>query len=305
MGDLHYWMDRYINYLSVEKNASQHTQTGYAGDLNQLVELFELTIRKVPQPEEVSTDMLRLCLSQLHRTGLERTSLARKLAAWRGFFRYLIREGVIGESPMRRLKSPKTGRRLPKALDYADVEKLMTGVGLGRIPELQIRNRAIFETLYSSGLRVAELCGLDVGDVDSQLAYVRVRGKGGKERIVPVGEIALEALRNYIENTRPKLKQRGKQDSKALFLNLRGGRLGIRGVQDILHKLIKNVALERNISPHTLRHTFATHLLDGGADLRAVQELLGHAKLSTTQIYTHVSAERLKQIYQRSHPRAK
>ncbi|MZP30525.1 tyrosine recombinase XerC [Heliobacterium undosum] len=298
------WIDRYLRHLAAERNHSIHTCGAYAGDLAQLIELLEQTGSGVPRLPEVAADRLRLCITRLYAVGMERSSLARKLAAWRGFFRYLIREGQLTSHPMKRLKSPKLGRPLPKTLSESEVSGLLSAAGRTGDEPLALRNLAMVELFYASGLRVAELCGLDLGNVDASLGYVRVLGKGGKERIVPVGEQALEAINRYLKQGRPALARRQREVSPALFLNHRGRRLNVRGAQDILSRITDGAALQRGISPHTLRHTFATHLLDGGADLRSVQEMLGHAKLSTTQIYTHVSAERLKEIYHKTHPRA-
>ncbi|MZP43488.1 tyrosine recombinase XerC [Heliobacterium gestii] len=298
------WIDCYLRHLAGERNTSPHTRAAYAGDLAQLVELLEQTASPVPSPSAVRAEQLRLCLTRLYAIGMERSSLARKLAAWRGFFRYLIREGQLASHPMKRLKSPKLGRPLPKTLSESEVSGLIAAADKTSEGPLALRNRAMVELFYASGLRVAELCGLDLGALDASLGYVRVLGKGGKERIVPVGEEALEAIGRYLQEGRPELARRQREVSPALFLNHRGGRLHARGAQDILSRITAGAALQRGVSPHTLRHTFATHLLDGGADLRSVQEMLGHAKLSTTQIYTHVSAERLKEIYQKTHPRA-
>ncbi|ABZ84769.1 tyrosine recombinase xerc, putative [Heliomicrobium modesticaldum Ice1] len=298
------WIDRYLRYLAAEGNHAIHTRSAYASDLAQLIELLEQTDSGVPRLPEVSADRLRLCITRLYAVGMERSSLARKLAAWRGFFRYLVREGQLTSHPMKRLKSPKLGRPLPKTLSESEVSCLLSAAERRGDEPLALRNLAMVELFYASGLRVAELCGLDLGSVDAGLGYVRVLGKGGKERIVPVGEQALEAISRYLKQGRPALARRQREVSPALFLNHRGRRLSVRGAQDILSRIADGAALERGISPHTLRHTFATHLLDGGADLRSVQEMLGHAKLSTTQIYTHVSAERLKEIYHKTHPRA-
>ncbi|MBC9783404.1 tyrosine recombinase XerC [Heliobacterium chlorum] len=297
------WIDRYVDYLTAEKNVSLHTRYAYAGDLSQLLELLTMTVKQIPLPQMITANMLRLCLNQLYRSKMERTSLARKLAAWRGFFRYLIREGQLTQNPMSRIRSPKIGRPLPKALSEGGIEKLLETSPLDEGNLKEVRDRAIVELFYASGLRVSELAGLNLGDVDLLSGHVRVHGKGGKERIVPVGEIAVQSVTTYIEKSRPSLNGQSPKTT-ALFLNHRGGRLTPRGIQNILAQLAKKTALDQPISPHMLRHTFATHLLDGGADLRVLQEMLGHSKLSTTQIYTHVSSERLKQIYQKSHPRA-
>ncbi|KAB2954404.1 tyrosine recombinase XerC [Heliorestis acidaminivorans] len=301
----YYWLDRYMNYIKAEKNFSDHTEKAYATDLNQLLEHLEECNGKVPELEQVTPEMIRLALNQLYQGQLERSTLARKIAAWRGFFRYLIREEVIEKSPLFRFKSPKLAKKMPKAITIEEIEKLLEFSKDQGNPYLSSRNGAIFELFYASGIRIRELCKIDLVHLDLNMKQLRVKGKGNKERLVPLGEEAQKALAAYMKESRPILAAKAKSsDCKALFLNHRGERLGARGIQNILHKIVKEANLDSSITPHVLRHTFATHMVDGGADIRLLQELLGHSKLSTTQIYTHLSTERLKKVYQKSHPRA-
>ncbi|MCW2277952.1 tyrosine recombinase XerC [Heliophilum fasciatum] len=300
---------RFLDYLLVERAASPHTLLAYGADLRELMRLLEQRYGHVPAWTTIQPEMLRLALSGLHSAGNSRASMARKLAAWRSFFRFLQREGLRHDNPMRRLRAPKLGHRLPKALAQKETEHLLDDqpprpLDDPRQRALIWRDQAILELLYGCGLRVSELCQLHLADLDLDLAYVRVWGKGSKERIVPMGEMAKEALRLYIDEGRPWLLQSNEEASTALFLNARGGALGVRAIQMMIHKLAQGAGLNQKVTPHTFRHSFATHLLEGGADLRTVQELLGHSQLSTTQIYTSVSVERLKKTYDRTHPRA-
>jgi integrase/recombinase XerC len=268
----------------------------YGEDLAQLREHAAAELGRAPHPRDIDHLLIRSFLARLHRSGLKKASAARKLASIRTFFRYLCREGVLDRNPARALLSPRVERRIPAHLEEAEVDRILDVPGDGAAA---VRARAILELLYATGIRCAELVGLDVAEVDLGSRMVRVLGKGRKERIVPFGNRAAQALRAYLPvrtGTRP--------TSDALFVNVRGGRLSDRSVRLILASRIRQVAVSRRTSPHTLRHSFATHLLERGADLRAIQELLGHASLSTTQRYTHVNARHLIEIYKKSHPRA-
>jgi integrase/recombinase XerC len=281
----------FLRHLAVERRASPHTVRSYRHDLDEFV-------GALPAGEslaQVDHRAIRAWLAGLHGRGLEPSSIARKLAAVRSWFRFLVRRGVLRANPAREVRSPRLPRRLVSFLPIDEAIVLVEGRALpGRAPE---RDRAIVELLYASGLRVSELAGLDVDDVDREQGTVRVLGKGNKERIVPFGRAAARALDAY-------LALRG--DARgALFVNRRGGRLTVRSVHAIVGRAARAARLTRRVTPHTLRHTFATHLLDGGADLRAIQELLGHSRLSTTQRYTHVGADRLMQVYDAAHPRAR
>ncbi|MCI0548327.1 MAG: tyrosine recombinase XerC [Candidatus Rokubacteria bacterium] len=282
----------FLSYLEVERDASPHTLRGYAGDLAEFRTF--LAREGVEGLGAVDAPLIRAYAAELHRRRLARTSIGRKLAALRSFFRFLARRGVVEGNPARLVRSPRAPRRLPSFLPVDESREL-----LDRTPAPTLagrRDQGLLELLYASGLRVAECCGLAVGDLDRVRGTVRVRGKGDKERIVPVGEVALDAIETYLA-ARP---ARG----GALFLNQRGGRLTERSARRIVRARARAAGIERRVTPHTLRHSFATHLLGAGADLRLIQELLGHRRLSTTQRYTHVSPEHLMHVYDAAHPRA-
>jgi len=302
-------IDKFLEHLRIERNASAHTIRNYASDLEQFRN-FLLSAhfqgdgkkRKV-SVEKIGPLAIRAYLSHLYQDH-KKSSLARKLACQRSFFRYLVNEGIIKKSPAEVVAAPKLGKSLPPFLPVDEVFCLMEAPEKSTI--WGARDRAILETLYSSGLRVSELVGLSDGDVDFSLGILKVYGKGGKERIVPIGQKALEALRAYLPH-RDGVWAGKKPAGKVLpiFINPQGGRLTPRSVARIVQKHVLRSGLWRKVSPHALRHSFATHLLDAGADLRAIQELLGHASLSTTQRYTHVSVDKLMEVYDRTHPRAK
>ncbi len=285
-------VEMFLQYLAVERGASAHTLRSYRTDFNQFAAF--LACRKGVQLAAVDARTIRAYLAWLHTQQLSRTTIARKLAALRSGFRFLTRRGVIARNPAREMGTPRLPKRLPSFLPIDEAW------GLLESPELETvqgkRDRAILEVLYAIGLRVAELCGLDRADLDRFRGTVRVLGKGNKERIVPIGDQALSALDGYLA-----LRPTG---DGPLFQNLRGGRLTVRSVHRIVKARALSAGLARPVSPHTLRHTFATHMLDQGADLRLIQDLLGHSRLSTTQKYTHVSADRLTKVYDAAHPRA-
>lgn len=302
--DSNVWVERFLLAQELEKNASAHTVRQYAADLSQFMEYIRR--QSVPDLSAVTHVTVRSFLAELYGKRLAKRSVARKLSALRSFFRYLAREGAIKTDPMRSVRSPKLDKPLPKFLYPEQTVRLLEEPD-GATP-LGSRDRAMFELLYSSGLRVAELVGLDVESVRLELGMALVDGKGGKQRWVPVGEHAAEAIRVYLERGRPKLLERPSDvrsaEERALFLNRGGTRLTDRSVRRVVDKYVDRLADVNAVSPHTLRHTFATHLLEAGADLRSVQELLGHAHLSTTQVYTHVTKDHLQSIYNRAHPRA-
>lgn len=291
----------FITFLKVERRASPETLRNYASDLRQLC-AFILDARLMTPPVNLaalSIDAIRDYLQWLDRKGKKRTSLGRKVACLRSFYRYLVREGCIGHSPVEDIRMPKQPKRLPLVLTKEDAGALMIGPD-GSAGGL--RDRAVLETLYSTGARVAELVSLSVGDLDQKEGVIRLQGKGRKERIVPIGDLAVRAIQNYHAS----LRASGIpiQMSSPVFLNRSGGRLSTRSVARIVVRYSK--ALRRGpVSPHSLRHSFATHLLDEGADLRAIQEMLGHTSLATTQKYTHVATDQLLSVYDRAHPRAK
>lgn len=287
------WSKNFLDFLENEKNASEHTVKNYAIDLREFLQpLGSKAIHDIHYLD------IRTFLAALKGKSYSRSSISRKLACLRSFFKYLVRENVLQANPAAEISTPKREKKLPRFLDPQEVVHLLEA------PSKETwegkRDRAILETLYSSGLRVSELVGLNHDDVESGL--VRVRGKGKKERILPVGEVALKAIRDYLDHA--SVREKDHSFKRPLFLNRAGGRLTDRSVRRLILKYVKHIALKKDVSPHTLRHTFATHMLDRGADLRSVQELLGHENLSTTQIYTHVTTKRLKEAYDSAHPRA-
>lgn len=279
------------------RGASPNTLRAYRADL---AELARWATERGRDPERLAYRDLRAFAAVLSERGLAKVSVARKLAAARGLLGHLVDAGEASQNPAELLSTPKRGSRLPRVLAPDEV-----GALLDRIPArtpLEVRDRALFEVTYSCGLRVEEVVGLELGDVDFDAETVRTTGKGQKTRVVPIGEPAQRALRRYLEVARPALVSR--REEAALFLSFRGRRLGASDVRRRLTRWIREAAVAGRVSPHTLRHSFATHLLEGGADLRAIQELLGHASLSTTQIYTRVEPSRLRREYARAHPRA-
>jgi integrase/recombinase XerC len=286
-------VEAFLRYLAAERGASAHTVRSYRSDLADCAAF--LGRRHLGGLAEADARVVRAYLADLHARGLARTSIARRLAALRSFFRFLVRRGRMKANPARDVRSPALPKRLPGHLPIDQSEVLFRQAfgddDAGR------RDRAILELLYASGVRVAELAGLAVEDVDLREGSVRVLGKGRKERVVPIGRKAIEALQAYLGS---------REESRGpLFRNRRGGRLTVRSLHRIVRARGRAAGLVARVTPHTLRHTFATHLLDAGADLRLIQELLGHARLTTTQRYTHVSAERLARVYDAAHPRAK
>ncbi|HEY7041526.1 MAG TPA: tyrosine recombinase XerC [Methylomirabilota bacterium] len=282
----------FLEYLGVERGASPHTLRSYSTDLTEFTRFLEA--EKIEGLAAADTRAVRAFLARLHQRRLSKSTVARKLAAIRSCFRFLARRGALEVNPARSVRSPRLGRRLPSVLPKDEATQLLDAA-----PEptaAGARDRALLELLYASGLRVAEGCGLDVDDLDEARRTVRVLGKGGKERVVPVGETALEALDAY-------LAVRGRQRGP-LFVNARGGRLTPRSAHRIVKRLARRAGISQRVTPHTLRHSFATHMLGEGADLRLIQELLGHSRLSTTQRYTHVSPEHLMRVYDAAHPRA-
>ncbi|MEW5766956.1 MAG: tyrosine recombinase XerC [bacterium] len=287
-------IDRFIQHLEGERNLSPHTLKAYREDL----EAFEQFIKEVGGPE-VDQSLIRRYLGHLRIKNYSRRSIARKLASLRAYYRFLLEQGLIDTNPAYNLAGPKQDSRLPAFLFQDEIDTLLN------IPKedniFGLRDRAVLEMLYTSGMRISELTGLNIDSIDYLAEVVKVRGKGGKERLLPLGSYAMQALQRYLSKRDKLVKDRSE---KPLFLNRYGKRLSGRWIRVMLNRYIREAALNKRVSPHTIRHTFATHLLDNGADLRAVQELLGHVSLSTTQIYTHVSGERLKAVYEKAHPRA-
>lgn len=285
-------IENFLVFLKAEKDVSPHTLKAYTQDLKE----FEAFVDK--KPKNIDNLDIRTFLASLYQRNLKKSSISRKLASIRSFFKYLHREGYVKSNPAKLVSSPKVPKSLPKFLTIDEVFSLInTPNGETFKPT---RDKAIIEILYSCGLRVSELTSLDISDLDIKETIIRVKGKGRKERIIPIGTKAMEAIKNYLPE-RISLRKK----SPGLFLNNRGGRLTQRSVRRILLYYSRMINLTGNLSPHTLRHTFATHLLHEGADLRSIQELLGHSSLSTTQKYTHLDIRQLTEVYDKAHPMAK
>ncbi|MFH1888718.1 MAG: tyrosine recombinase XerC [Candidatus Omnitrophota bacterium] len=285
------YIEKFIRYLEIEKNYSRHTISNYKLDLNDFKKFLGDTAL-----DKVDYLLLRKYLAILKGKTLSSRSVGRRLSAMRSFFKFLVREGHLKTNPITVLSSPKQDKHLPVFLTEDEVGKLIVAVKL--VSERDYRDKAVIETFYSTGIRVSELVGLNIADIDFISGIIKVLGKGKKERIVPVGEMALSSIRSYLD------KRKREKEPEALFLNKNGKRITDRGIRGVVSKYIRLASLKHGVSPHTLRHSFATHLLNRGADLRSVQELLGHVNLSTTQIYTHLTTERLKSVYDKAHPRA-
>ncbi len=313
------WIREYLDYLQYQQNVSAHTLRNYGSDLEQFIQYLTHTAegKERPEPEldQIDNLTIREFLGVLYSRGNRKSSVARKLATLRSFMRYLSARGAIASNPAKIVASPRLEKRLPEYLMLDSAAELVEAPDVTTV--LGKRDRAILELLYATGVRVGELVGIDVEDMDIAEGLIRVVGKGRKERIVPFGEKAGKALDDYLaargELLADAMREGGKTNEpgrrrntlRALFLNARGRRLTTRSVGNIVDRYIGALAQRMNVHPHTLRHTFATHMLNAGADLRAIQELLGHESLSTTQKYTHVSTEQLVRVYQSCHPRAK
>ncbi len=301
------WRDDFLAEIGVSRTQSPSTQDAYANDLAQFFRFLEHEIGLTAplEPTAVTGDAIRGFVRYLAKEGYQKTSISRKTSCVRSFVRFLGRRRVLQGNPAKEVAPRKTGLTLPKVLSVAEAEKLVVAPPVST--PLGKRDRAILELLYGTGLRVGEVCGLNVGDIDYSLGFARVLGKGSKERLVPVGSMAIEALGDYLGQGRPQLagNKLGSATKAPLFLNARGQRLSPRSVGRIVEKYLLQCGMDpKRCSPHTLRHSFATHLLAGGADLRSVQDMLGHATIRTTQIYTHVLPDRLREVYQKAHPRA-
>lgn len=304
--DFSHWIEEFERYLSVERNASANTVRAYAADLRQFAAFLSVeradgkTAGGAAKLAAIDAEAVRAFLAWSMRHH-RKSSAARKLTSLKRFFRYLESRGVVETNPAAHVMTPKQDKSLPAYLTVDDMFRLLDSAKQNDVASA--RDRAILEVLYSCGLRVSEVVGLDWRDIDPHVEMVRVRGKGGKERVVPIGRTALAALAEYRE-TLPRLCRRGIRQPEAVFLNRRGTRLTVRSVARLVDAYVRKAGLATKISPHALRHSFATHLLNAGADLRAIQELLGHASLSTTQRYTHLDLDHLTRVYDRAHPRA-
>lgn len=317
---------QFLSNLQFQRNFSEHTLKSYGSDLEQFCRFLtdpqgslntpehhadSATEQSANQPhvspqqlvkaiKSVDIIMLRRFMAAMRDRGYSRATIARKLATLRSFYKFLVRSGQLADSPVTAIRTPRQQRRLPKFLEPADIERLLAAPDGPDM--LSLRDRAILETLYSTGMRVSELCQLDLKDIPDDDNCLRVRGKGKKERLAPLGSYALRAIAAYLDVRK---RQRFPVDEQALFINRHGRRLNQRSVRRKLEKYLAQAGLDPQISPHTLRHSFATHMLNRGADLRSVQELLGHSSLSTTQIYTHVTMRRMKDVYNLAHPHSK
>jgi integrase/recombinase XerC len=294
---MHECVSAFLDHLQMGRQASLHTVRSYEVDLGLYCRYLNEVQGEGADPAAVDSKRLRRYSAWLTGQGYAASTVARRLASLRSFFRYLRRQGLVGSDPSSGLRNPKQARRLPRLLRVDEVIRLLDMVPTDTAPGL--RDRAMLETLYGGGLRVSELVGLNLVDLDLDQDLIRVRGKGRRERLCPIGPMAVSWLKRWVPLRQPKYAH-----EKALFLNQRGSRLTTRSVGRLLEAHLLRAGLVNTASPHTLRHSFATHLLDRGADLRSVQELLGHRNLTTTQIYTHVTQERLLDIYHETHPRA-
>ncbi len=297
MGDMEKQLQRYITHLRVERDASPYTLRNYSHEIGQFLQFLE--DEGVASWEGVDRQLLRRYLLWLRKEGYVEASMARRVSELRSFCRYLVQEGVLESNPVELVSSPKVPKRLPRYLKTDEIEVLLNAPDIST--PLGQRDKAILELLYAAGVRLSELVSLNLSDVNLERGQMLVWGKGGKERVVLLGEPAVRALSLYVRDGRRQLK---KKTESALFLNRFGGRLSRRAIGQILDKYSKLSGLWKKVTPHLLRHTFATHMLEGGADLRVVQELLGHALPTTTEIYTHVTPSRLREVYMKTHPRA-
>ena len=294
-------IQRFLTYLTVERNSSDYTVKSYREDLLSLLEFLSESFGRTPRIHEITTVDLRDYVSALHEAAYAESSISRRLASLRSFFRFAQRDGLVEQNPAQPLRNPRRKRKLPHFLTQDQIGKLLVAPALDH--PFGYRDRAIFEVLYSAGLRVSELVGINDEDIDFRGGLLRVRGKGKKERLAPLGSFAIKALKRWL-NRRRLSRRSEKRGLSPVFVNRFGDRLTTRSVGRMLEKYIKQTDLDTRTTPHTLRHSFATHLLDRGADIRSVQELLGHKSLVTTQIYTHVTTASLRKIYERAHPRA-
>ncbi|MBQ6811104.1 MAG: tyrosine recombinase XerC [Firmicutes bacterium] len=290
----------YLAYLSGEKNASPHTITAYKKDLEDYFAYLEQK-----GLNEVGADHLvvRHYMTELRDQGISKNSMARKMSSLRSYYRFLIRENVLEDSPLALVSSPKETKKLPKFVHYEDIRRML------ELPDRTpagLRDRAIMEILYGGGLRVSELVGLELHQLLFPIRSVKVMGKGKKERLVPLGDYAINALKDYLENGRPLLLRPENEEEQGVFLNQRNGHaITDRAVRNILNKYVMQMSGTLKVSPHMLRHSYATHMLENGADIRIIQELLGHERLSTTQIYTHITKSHMMEIYKEAHPRSR
>jgi len=298
-------IDKFLNYLVVEKGFSDNTKLAYQNDLHQLASFVEEEAARhgtIPPWAAFNRESMLRYLLELKERKYAATTIARKVAAIKSFYGFLVAEGILRDNPTRDMPSPKVGKALPKPISIAQARLLLEQPAKLSTVDAK-RDRAMLELLYATGMRVSELVSLNLADIDIEGGYVRCFGKGHKERLIPIYRQAALVLKEYLAEARPHLVR--SSEEKALFLNRRGERLTRQGLWQILKGYAKEAGLEARVTPHTLRHSFATHMLSGGADLRSVQELLGHANISTTQVYTHLTTDHIRRAYEKSHPRAK
>ncbi len=292
------YVNEFINYLAVERGLAQNTLESYGRDLKQFQTYLDNGNMEILK--DSSRNTILGYLNNLQSKGRAVSTISRNLAAIKSFYQYLVRERYLDKDPAANLESPKIEKKLPKILTISEVEQLLKQPN-GLLPT-GLRDKAMLELLYATGIRVSELISLNISDINLDMGYIKCYGKGAKERIVPLGSIAAKCVQDYTGKGRPKLVRT--YDEAALFVNHHGNRLTRQGFWKIIKKYAQEANIHKDITPHTLRHSFATHLLENGADLRSVQEMLGHADISTTQIYTHVTKNHLKEVYDKAHPRA-
>jgi integrase/recombinase XerD len=292
------FLKEYLASLNLERNLSQNTIASYRSDITCLLNF--LSDSDIKDPSEITSLNLSSFFKLLNKIGLSARSSARYYSSIKGFFKYLSSAGYIKKNPMEKIPAPKVGKSLPVVLDVNEVESILDGPDITN--KLGLRDKALLETFYACGLRVSELIGIKLSDIFLNDEMIRVFGKGSKERFVPIGSSAIKWIREYLKNSRPLLEKRSKSEN-ILFLNNRGTKLSRMGVWKIVNHYAEEAGIKKEVHPHTFRHSFATHLLEGGADLRAVQEMLGHVDISTTQIYTHIDRDYIKQVHKDHHPR--
>jgi len=291
-------LQEYSNYLAVEKGLAKNTLESYRRDLNKFIKFMQK--RKINDPGEIDRESLSIFIGELKKNGSATATISRCIASIRSFFNFLLQEGIIESNPALELESPRIEKKLPRILTTEEVDKLLCQPKPS--DHNGLRDRAMLELLYASGIRVSELVSLNITDFDPIVGYLRCRGKGMKERIVPIGSIAINYVNDYLDKSRAKLlKENG---DPALFVNQHGCRMTRQGFWKILKKYVRKSSISGDVTPHTLRHSFATHLLENGADLRSVQEMLGHSDISTTQIYTQITRRKIREVYDKTHPRA-
>lgn len=292
------FVSEFINYLAVERGLAQNTLESYGRDLRQFQAYLQES--KIDFMKDLNRSTILTYLNSLQTNGKATSTISRNLAAIKSFYQYLVRERYLEKDPAAHLESPKLEKKLPKVLSVHEVEELLKQPNA--LLPAGLRDKAMLELLYATGIRVSELISLNISDVNLDMGYIKCYGKGSKERIVPLGSIAAKCVQDYLSKGRPKLVRT--YEEAALFINHHGNRLTRQGFWKIIKKYAQEANIIKDITPHTLRHSFATHLLENGADLRSVQEMLGHADISTTQIYTHVTRNHLKEVYDKTHPRA-